>query len=246
MTRRASFYLPPEAWSAPFTLGEGESRHLAKVLRLGAGDEVRLFDGEGHEGLFRILRASAKHTGLELVSERIMPRPPGPTLALGWNKSTRRDMLLEKAVELGASGIVFWPAERSQGRPPDTPKSVWTTRLVAAAKQCGAAWLPHVTMAPSLNDLLEQTRGHSVRLVLWEEVASSALLGLAELRGETLVVIGPEGGLSRAEARAFTDAGFAMRGLGANILRWETAALLCLSMAYMANQAAPQPPRGTP
>ena len=70
--------------------------------------------------------------------------------------------------------------------------------------------------------------------MLWEGQSPSEILSDAELQGagKTLFIIGPEGGFSEAEADFFTTNGAKPISLGKRILRWETAALLCLGLAW--------------
>lgn len=242
MARLNSFYCPPERWREPFVLDSGESHHLLKVLRTPPGGVVRLFDGQGREGLFRLIQADRKGAVLEPESmgrqERASPRL---VLAVGWNKAGRRDWLLEKAVELEATGLWFWQASRSQGRVPERPKDTWLPKLVAAAKQCASPWLPELATFDSLQALMSAANALPHRYLLWEEPGAELLEPTRDLggSGDILMVLGPEGGLEAAEAQALLGAGFAPRSLGRRVLRWETAALLGLGLAFWARQRLP-------
>ena len=250
MVRLNSFYLPPSNWDeqaadhgGTWTLDGNEARHLSQVLRTPPGARVRLFDGRGREGLFRLARADRKRVLLEPEDlPPAQPRPPGATLALGFGRASgkgsqdRRGWLLEKAVELGAAKLVFFSAERSQGKVPDAPKPVWQDRLIAAAKQCGAPWLPELAVRPDLTGVLRDAQSCSTRILLWEDASHSDAPACGELTGSPFIVVGPEGGLSQAEARTCLDAGFAARSLGPGVLRWETAALYALTLAHHARQ----------
>jgi 16S rRNA (uracil1498-N3)-methyltransferase len=237
VTRLDSFFLPPQAWSPPFRLEGDEARHLAKVLRLKPGAIIRCFDGAGREGDFRV-SAVKNAVELEALQIRELARPsPQTWLGLGWNKSTRRGWLLEKAVELGAAGIIFWRAEHSQGSMPDAPKESWQAQLVAGAKQCHNPWLPELRMAAKgLSGLLDMADNFKERWLLWESPEVARGLDMADLSGpgNRLFVLGPEGGLSQEEAERLQDSGFTAVTLGPRALRWETAALLCLGLAWWA------------
>lgn len=240
MTRLNSFYLAKEAWpntGRAFLRGK-EAGHLHRVLRHGPGDTVRLFDGQGRAGLFTIVTTAKKEVVLEAVDIWEETAASSPlTLALGWGKSGRRDWILEKCVELGGSGLVFWQAARSQGRIPPEPKDSWRERMVQAAKQCGAARLPSISVLSGLSSLLEMAARFDTKLLLWEGGASLPLLTPTMLAsGKTLAVIGPEGGLEEFEAEQCSKAGFTPVTLGDSILRWETAAMHCLSLAFHARQ----------
>ncbi|MFZ5427249.1 MAG: 16S rRNA (uracil(1498)-N(3))-methyltransferase [Thermodesulfobacteriota bacterium] len=238
MARTDSFHLPPDKWTIPFRLEGDEARHLSKVLRLGPGAVARLFDGRGREGLFRVESVKNGVT-LELISESVQARPGSETwLALAWNKSTRRGWLLEKAVELGAAGILFWESSRGQGGMPDAPKQSWTAQLVAGAKQCANPWLPELEMVQGgIEGLIGWTAGFESRFLPWESSEATRTITPESLtsQGRRVFVIGPEGGLTGDEAARFASAGFQHVTLGPRPLRWETAALLCLGLCWWAD-----------
>lgn len=245
MSRLNSFYLEPESWpnaeGASVVLGGPEARHLVRVLRTRPGEIVRLFDGDGHHGLFKVV-STTKSTA-ELMAEEFLDvvHEAGPEIwiALGWNKSSRRGFLLEKAVELHASGLCFWQAEHSQGKVPTEVKPGWTDKFVQAAKQCGNPLLPRVrTVSGDVRGLIELAEEFDHVLVAWENEDTAALLGPESFgAGKTLIVIGPEGGFADNEVDALLDKGAVSVSLGSSVLRWETAALYCLGMAYFAREA---------
>ncbi len=231
-----SFYLPPHAWREPYLLEGQEARHLLKVMRARPGDALRLFDGQGREGVFILddhERNRAFLSPVDLAPAR--PRQPGAHLALGWSKTSRRGWLLEKTVELRAASLVFWQAARSQGRVPESPKATWRDQCIVAAKQCGNPWLPDLETAPGgARELIDKSACFSRRVVLWEGPDTQAMFdpGDMPVADDVFLVLGPEGGLTRDEVELFEDAGFTPLSLGQSILRWETATLLCLGLLY--------------
>jgi 16S rRNA (uracil1498-N3)-methyltransferase len=233
-----TFHLPPERWREPYELAGPEARHMLKVLRTRAGERVRLLDGQGREGLFTVGKTSKDRAELELVSVDVHPRPePAVHLALGWVKSARRGWLLEKAVELGAGAIVFWQSARSQGRVPEKPKQTWQDKMVQAMKQCGNPWLPEIRCLPGGAGELACGGDYAGRFLLHEEQDEQSRPSLidpseAAAQGGALLVLGPEGGLAPEEIRTFADTGFLCRSLGRRVLRYETAALMCLGLAW--------------
>jgi len=232
MSRLNSFHLAPALWREPFALGGEEAHHLSRVLRAKSGDTIRLFDGKGRSGLFRIGEIGKKTARLELLSESITPAPSCPlTLAVGWSKGVRRGFLLEKAVELGAAAIWFWQGVRSQGDVPEEGKEGWDRQLVAAAKQCGAAWLPEIRTFSRPLDVVRAAEGFGSRVLCWEQEQGS-LIHPASLTHDlgSIAVLGPEGGLEAKEAELFQEHSFAPVSLGPNILRFETAAVFVLSL----------------
>ena len=241
MGRPDAFFIPPEQFAAPFALTGGEAGHCAKVLRKRPGELVRALDGTGRHGLFRI--ETVGRDRVELIPESLEKTPqPGRRLhiAAGFSRSARRDFFLEKAVELGAAGILFWQAERTQGKMPGDPKEAWTAGLIAAAKQCGAALLPTLACVPDgAPGLAKAGQAYPHRFLLWEDPTVSRPLTPADLTagGDTLCVVGPEGGFTDAEAATLTAAGFVPVTLGPRVQRWETAALADLALGLAADAA---------
>jgi len=232
MSRPDAFYLP--AFAAPYVLTGGEANHCVRVLRKRPGDTVRLFDGQGRQGLFTILTVDRDRVELAPVrlEEEVVPTTR-LYLAAGFSRSARRDLFLEKAVELGAAGIFFWQATRTQGKMPDAPKEAWTATCVSAAKQCGAARLPTIEAVPGGADgLAALAERFDRRYLLWEDPTAPRRLRLEDVTtaGDVLFVLGPEGGLTPMEVTRLREAGFAPVSLGNRVLRWETAALAVLAL----------------
>ena len=231
------FYLPPEDWHEPYTLRGQEARHALKVLRLRVGDEVRLLDGHGREGAFRIRSLGKQDAILEPLQLWEHPRPAsGAILAAGWTKAARRGWILEKAVEFEASGIWLWQAERSQFPVPEDIKESWQGQLIAGAKQCRNPWLPELRTLPGgIEELIAETVSCPNRYALLESDHKPSLpLGPERLAlpGITVYAVGPEGGFSPREAERLHQAGFTGVTLGDRVLRWETAAMLCLGLHW--------------
>lgn len=243
MARLNSFYLPADMWPSYVgditVLSGSEARHMLTVLRTEEDQTVRLFDGQGRDGLFRVTQREKNRALLETIQLNQHQVPShGITLAIGWGKSKRRNYLFEKAVEMKGQGVAFWQAARSQGRVPNAPKDTWKEKCIQAAKQCGNPFLPILETLPGgINDLIEFAQGFEQRYIAWESAEVSDILTPTNLsKGTTLVVIGPEGGFDKTESDTLMATGFTPVSLGDSILRWETAATYCLSLAFFAGQ----------
>jgi 16S rRNA (uracil1498-N3)-methyltransferase len=235
-----SFYLAPAEWREPYRLAPAEALHLTRALRLKAGSEVRLFDGQGRQGVFQVEAAERADVRLRLLSESVAGRPDVRcTLAAGFSKALRRGWFLEKAVELEAAAVWLWQGEYSQAALPDTEKAAWKASLVAGAKQCASAWLPELGIIRSGVEGLIERRGEFDRaFLLYEGDTGGRLVRREDFSepGSLLLVVGPEGGFSPREAAALSAAGVTPVSLGNRVLRWETAAILTLGMAFWARQ----------
>lgn len=236
----ALFYLPPEHWGHEVRLDGQEARHLSQVLRLRAGSEVGLLDGRGRLGRFVVLKAGKKTVDLECRSEEFLPQPEArAVVALAYSKAVRRGFFMEKAVELGASGVWLWQGDHSQGKLSAAAQEACQGQLVAGAKQCGNPWLPEVRVLDGgVDDLVSHAAEADYRILPWEAQDAVPMLSpaLAGQSGLTIYVIGPEGGFSQRELTVLTQSGFCAVSLGARVLRCETAATLCLGIHWWASQ----------
>ncbi len=228
MSRLFTFYLPSSSWHSPYILENAEAHHLAHVLRVQAGQQVRLFDGCGRAGFFLVRSIAKRKVELECLEQQSVERPKRQCyLAVAWNKALRRGWLLEKCVELGVAGIFFWAARHSQGKTPSAPSEQWQSQLVAAGKQSGNFWLPSLATCPGgLPELLEQTAHIDNVFLLWEKADHTAFDPACFSMPESLFILGPEGGLAKQEVDFLAGKEVRFCSLGENILRWETAALL--------------------
>ncbi len=239
-----AFYLAPESWPTAAHelcfLRDQEARHLAGALRLQAGEEVYLLDGQGKQGLFCIDKVGKKEVSLKLLEEEFFPRPKSlPIMALAWSKATRRSFFMEKAVELGVHEVWLWQGEHSQGKVPSEVKEQWLGQCVAAMKQCRNPWLPAVrVLRGGVQELVQQSAHFEHKFLPWEVQDGIAMLTpeLAGQDGTSIYAIGPEGGFSAQEITTFTQHNFQCVSLGNRILRCETASLLCLGIHWWASQ----------
>lgn len=218
-------------------LPEGPARHVARVLRLGEGAALRLFDGAGQEACAELIEASRKR-----VVARIESLEPGggeSTLAVhlgqAISKGDRMDYAIQKAVELGVAAITPLYTEhgdvRLRGEREAKKLAHWQAVAVSACEQCGRTRVPPVHPPMALADWLTE-RDEALRLVLHPatDSESKALLECEAAPASVALVIGPEGGLAEAEIGVARARGFAPLSLGPRILRTETAPVVALSL----------------
>lgn len=233
-----TFYCPPETWSSSITLADQEAHHAVSVLRLCPGEQVRILDGQGRIGIFRITSIKSKKVFLEQETTAFSSLPTAlPIIALAFSKAIRRDFFIEKAAELGAHAIWIWQGDHSQGKVSPSLATTLTRQLIAGMKQSGNPWLPQVRiLGGGVKELLQLANDIEHRILPWElqdcnNMLPASLLGR---EGKTLFVIGPEGGFSERELSAFENNAFTKVSLGSRILRCETAATLCLGLHWWA------------
>jgi 16S rRNA (uracil1498-N3)-methyltransferase len=207
---------------------------MARVLRLAAGDELIVFDGEGLEYDARIERIAKSGTTVRVESPRAVHResPLVVTLAQGISSGERMDYTIQKAVELGVAAIQPLATERSVVRlsPERAEKRIahWQAVVVAACEQCGRNRVPQVNPVMPLAQWLASSSATEVRLMLSPEGAVR-LRELERPAGPVVLLAGPEGGLSPREHEDTRLAGYTAVRLGPRVLRTETAAVAALA-----------------
>ena len=232
------FYLTPEEWtSSEPTLGSEDSHHCADVLRLQVGDRVALFDGAGSVADAVLTEVHRKHCRVTIGERTSTPLLKcAITLAQAVPKGKNMDLILQKAVELGASTIVPLLTRRTVVRLDEEDGSRkqerWQQIALEACKQCGRNQVPRVTHPSSLEEFLKQQREGLVLLASLQPGAASIKEALAKTPDHqaVTVLVGPEGDFTPEESAAALAAGAIPVTLGPMILRAETAALYCLSV----------------
>jgi len=233
------FYIPQIHIENGLLKIEGdEVKHIQKVLRLKAGDEIVLFDGLGKEFEGTIIKEGRSSVTVKI--ERILSSKGDSlfevTLAQSLLKGEKMDFLIQKATELGVKEIIPFFSSRSV---PLLEKSRrlkrhlrWEKIAVEASKQCGRGVVPKIDSLRDYPDMLRVASTNSLRLILWEGDGMKLKEVLERSREKTKIffVIGPEGGFSQEEVEKARKAGFVTVTLGRRILRAETASLCLLSI----------------
>ena len=236
MTRRR-FYAPPEAFdfnNNQVSLGGDEARHLREVLRLKAGDGVRVFDGAGNEYNAIVVKAMRDSAVLE-VGEKTEPvsgeSPIHLVLALALLKGDKFDLVVQKATELGVSELVPVMTKFADIRlhdPSDAAKRVtrWQRIALEAAKQSGRASVPEIDSPIALAELMERENNDGLRVMFAERDGQPmTLLPASITTPRVCVLVGSEGGWSPEEIGAAKEQGWEIVTLGGRIMRAETAAI---------------------
>ena len=213
-------------------VGGAEGRHAAVVRRIARGERVRLTDGRGGSVEGPVTESSK--TGITVAVEKRWSDPePRPRFVVvqAVPKSDRAQFAVELATEVGADLVVPWNAARSQFRanPEHTAKTVakWRAWAFEASKQARRTWFCEVAELASTADVAELVRRAALPVVLHEEGVRPLAGVVPPPDGETVLVIGPEGGLAPDELDTF---GVEPYRLGETVLRTSTAAVAALSV----------------
>jgi len=224
------------AGQTELSLPPGAARHV-QVLRLQPGAAITLFDGSGFEWQAEVLAMGRSEVRVQLQSQQLVQRElaQAVTLAVVMPANDRMDGLVEKATELGAACIQPLMSERSvlrlNGERAEKKQAHWQGVAVAAAEQSGRSKVTRIAPVQTLAAWLAAlgTAGGDQRRWLLSPTAAAPLASLNSQAGlQTLVLSGPEGGLSPAEEAAARAQGFVAAQLGPRILRADTAPLAVL------------------
>lgn len=228
------FFYPGSLSGPEIELAGDEAHHLVRVLRLSAGDQVELFDGQGQAAVAEIVVTQKSPARLRIVSAqpRSRPRRPRVTLLTAAPKSERLRWLVEKATELGVDRLVLLRTHHSVVHPGTGKLEKLHAAVIAACKQCGRNDLMRIDPPQPWETVVAQTLPKTDRLF----VATADGLPLERQRAETesletiAVAIGPEGGWTTDEFAYATERGAIPVQLGPLVLRIETACLAATSV----------------
>lgn len=238
MTER--FYINCPLRPGPVVLQGAEAHHLCAVRRLRPGDQVCLFNGDGHEYPAQILSADRRSASLEVLEQRAGARELPFTLwvAAPVPKGDRAQFLVEKLTELGVATYVPLSTQRSIVQPREAKLEKLQRYVIEASKQCRRNVLMQVAALTNWESYCRQhSPGHRKWLAhpggaaLAEKIAPSP--STLDASPPMIAAVGPEGGFTAEEVALAQANGWELVDLGPRILRTETAALVLA--AWIAN-----------
>ena len=231
-------------------LPRDEAEHLTRVLRIGVGDRVSVFDGRGHEFLARVVSGAHRDVRVQLLS-RIEPARESSvsiTLAQAVLKGEKMDDVVRDAVMLGVSAIQPLVTTRTETTVAALVRGArldrWRRVALASAKQSRRAVLPEIRTPLTIESYLSDPPP-TLRLMLVEPMIGSGGAGesgddvepLSVLRGvpapaDVALLVGPEGGWEESEVAFASAAGVRLVSLGHRTLRADAAPVAALSVLH--------------
>lgn len=219
------------------SLSDDEAVHVARVLRMKAGESIRLVNGHGAEAFGRLVEVGKRKVFVEVDEvRREERRPSGLILVVAPTKHTDRfEWLLEKATELGVEEVVPVWTQRSERKTEKHDR--WDKVLVAATKQCQRLWKPTLHPACDLNELharipsLKGRPGAVAHCMDQVEGVPTRVAWTSWMKGKpsAWLAIGPEGDFSAEEVQGLVQTGAAAVHLGELRLRTETAGIAAVA-----------------
>ena len=213
--------------------------HLSKSLRIREGENIWV--GDEHRFRYRVRIDHLDPKSLQASILETIEGPPAPSapvvLAQAILKGDRMNWVIQKATELGITGMIPLLTSRVIARPPasrvHTVRERWQRIAVDAAQQSEQWAFPGVNQPVTLSELSKQVPHAALRCALFERSGERSLGSLPidqTFQGTIVLAVGPEGGWTPEEMQELLDQRFQPISLGKNILRSETAPLVALSI----------------
>ena len=238
----ARFFVTADEMAGNEIVLTGENAQHAKVLRLKAGEEVLVCDGQGMECRCAVESVTSAEVILSVLQRQESSAEASVKVSvyMAFPKADKLEHVIQKATELGAYEIVAFPSGRCISKPDD--KSLkkklerWQKIAASAAEQSGRGAIPEVIVMPSFASALERAAQADKALMFYEnEHATTLRMALETGAYKTVSLLtGPEGGLEEREVEQARTAGLQVCTLGSRILRCETAPLCALSAVMYA------------
>jgi 16S rRNA (uracil1498-N3)-methyltransferase len=236
---RRFFVRPEDVGAETLRLRGDEADHLARVLRLGPGAQISVFDGHGHEYMVLVERLERDSVVCQIL-HYTAAQPAhmlSITLGQGLPKAEKFEWVIQKTTELGVSEIVPVITDRVVPhislRHMPAKADRWEKLAREACKQSGRATMPHLWPPTPLDTFFAAYQSAELKLMLWEDEDRQLLrtvLMTCERVASVVVLVGPEGGLTAQEVARGEGYGFLTVGLGKRVLRTETAGVVAVAI----------------
>src|SRR6266705_6278422 len=156
------FYVSPERWNPrALALSGAEAHHARDVLRMKQGEKLVLFNGLGREITAEIVDVSDEIRLRRLHEAETLPLKCRIILGQAIPKGKNMELIVQKAVEIGAAEIVPIISDRTivhvDRESTARKQTKWQQIAIEAGKQCGQNWLPYVHMPRKLSELFSAT-----------------------------------------------------------------------------------------
>ena len=238
----ARFFLAASNITGGIAYLDSKAMEHIKVLRIRSGETFTVCDGSGTDYECRLADAQGANGVAQVISAAPSAGEPSVSAVVyaAWPKGDKAELIVQKCVELGAAGVVFFPSSRCVVKVDAAGAQKKVQRLCRiaeeAAKQSGRGVIPFVRAAGSFQDAVKEAAESDCAMFLYEDEKT---LGLKTVLVEAAaaktyaMMTGPEGGFSPGEAEFAAKAGMRSTVMGPRILRCETAPICALTAVML-------------
>ena len=233
------YYVNQEIYENSDVKIEGdEFVHLSSVMRSRVGDEVTLFNGDGFDYNGTISEVAKKYATIHVYEKKkgIGELSKRVTLFQALTKGDKLSVIVQKCTELGVFEIVHFESEFSDVKVGNKNLEKLEKVVIAASKQCGSSSLMRVSRELRFDQMLTELKNYEMVLFAYEcedENHISSFIQKTQNLTNIAVIVGAEGGFSALEAEKIINAGAIPVGLGARILRAETAGIVLPALVLL-------------
>ena len=245
------FYIEPSQIQGDSIEIIGEDvNHIKNVLRMKNGEKFILCDGAGTDYLCEFSGSKERNLVATVLEEKKSDTelPVRLVLYQGLPKKDKMELIIQKAVELGAAEIVPVVTKRTivktEGGKEEKKLTRWQAIAESAAKQSGRGVIPTVAPIQTWKEALASMENLDYNVILYENAEgmtpTAECLKVAGQKGSIGIFVGPEGGFTEDEVAQCKEHGAESLSLGKRILRTETAGLAMLSMLMLSIECSEQ------
>jgi 16S rRNA (uracil1498-N3)-methyltransferase len=235
------FFIPKDNIVGNTAIIEGEDvKHIYKVLRLEVGDTVNINNCDGEEYLGQIEDIGKKQVTVKCIEQLTLNNESSIEVYLfqGLPKSSKMDLIVQKATELGVKEITPIITERVvvKNELGEFKKlDRWNRIVLEACKQCKRSLIPKVNTPLEFEQLLDFLKSMDLIVVPYENEENYGIKNIMNSISKNnvkkiAVIIGPEGGFEEEEINKLKVLGASVVTLGPRIFRTETAGFVCVSL----------------
>ena len=216
-----------------------DAKHIARVLRMKNGQPLTVCDTKGYDYACTIEGITDEQIDLKVLSRSPSVTEPNVSVHLyqAMPKADKLELIIQKAVELGAYRVVPVSMKRSvvklDAKKADAKRKRWNAVSESAAKQSKRSLIPEVAPLMTYKEAVKEAAGYDMVLLPYESAdgirKTRELLVSVKPGTDIAVFIGPEGGFEDEEVELARENGAEIVTLGKRILRTETAGLCMLS-----------------
>lgn len=234
------FVNPEQIQDKQVVIVGSDVNHIGNVLRMKPGEEIAVSNGiNGKEYRCQIERITETEVlcTLLFVKEDGLELPAKVYLFQGLPKADKMELIIQKAVELGAYEVIPVATKRAvvklDAKKEKSKLARWQGIAEAAAKQSKRRMIPEIKSVMTMKEAIDYARDMDCKMIPYEmaegmEKTKRIIGGIT--KGQSVAVfIGPEGGFEDNEIKAALEAGIEPVTMGKRILRTETAGLAMMA-----------------